>query len=116
MITLSDLIALFIFYGIGWVGAFMLLITNSYVFSTIYHELKLEDPANINTPWRSFVDDVYNWLDIDFYNEGLSKYYLSFEVVILMTILACLGPLLFISALIIMFIAWVIIYLWIYLR
>ena len=116
MLMLSDIIALVIFYGIGWIGAFMLLITCSYIFSTIYHELKLEVLANVNTSWRSFVSDVYNWLNLDFYTESVFDYYLSFEVTVLMAILACLGPLLFIPALIIMFIAWVIIYLWTSLR
>ena len=48
MLMLSDIIALVIFYGIGWIGSFMLLITCSYIFSTIYHELKLEVLANVD--------------------------------------------------------------------
>lgn len=116
MITLSNIISLIIFYGVGWVGAFMLLMTISYVFSTVYHELKLENPNNVNNSWRFFVDDVYKWLDIDFYNDSYTDCYLSFNLIGVMAILACLGPLLFISALIIMFIAWVIIYLWTNLR
>lgn len=116
MMTISNFVALTIFYGMGWVGAFILLVTCSYIFSTIYHELKLEDLANVNTPWRSLVVDIYEWLDINFYTESVFDSYLKFDVIILMALIASLGPLLFIFAFAIMCIAWIVITSWTNLR
>ena len=108
----AEIIVIFIFYAIGWMCAYSLLGTVSYVLSSIYHQLNLSDPANVTNSWRQFVVSAFEWVGIDFYTEKLSETCIHLKLLMLMAFVACFGTLTVYPVIAIAFIAWITITLW----
>lgn len=85
-------------------------VTVLYVISSVYHAYHLYD--NRDNKWLYFVDRIYNWLQVDFFEDDIEESRIPVKVMFALAFYACLGTYAFISSSVIAIVASIVINLW----
>ena len=109
---LQDLFLVFFYYGIGWVGAYLLFMTVLYALATIKTFTRTSNDHSPNNKWLSFIKKAYDWFDIDFMSDDVENSYIPIKAMFVLAAYACLGPYALITSLIIAVLAYITLSIW----
>ena len=109
---LQDLFLVFFYYGIGWVGAYLLFMTVLYALTIIKVFSHISIYSDQNNKWLNFIKKAYDWFDIDFMSDDVENSYIPIKAMFVLAAYACLGPYALITSLIIAVPAYITLSIW----